>query len=97
MLAPLGANQITLMFDHFATERYRDTVQVFQCQNIECLPSQNAKIAELSGSYATVQNFTSSTGYMLIEFTSDSGISDDGFNATWTSDAPSLPEVFMHT
>jgi hypothetical protein len=94
IIAPLGAVNITVTFNQFKTESCCDTVQVFQCQNLECLPSQNVKIAYLAGTNGAAQRFRSSTGYMLVEFTSDSCVGDDGFDASWVSDAPS--GVYMH-
>jgi hypothetical protein len=70
-----------LHFTMFNTQLSKDFVRVFQCTNVLC--SQQQQLAELSGSYSSVQTVTSSTGYMRVVFTSDGSINSDGFNASW--------------
>ena len=82
MLAPFGAAQITLRFTMFSTQPGNDVVRVFQCMNVSC--SQQQQLAELSGTYSTVQSVTSATGYMRVVFTSDGSVNFDGFNASWS-------------
>ncbi len=83
LIAPDAATQITLNFTYFATEAAWDTVTMFKCSNIQCTSMR--KLGHLSGSYTRSQTFVSETGYMLVDFSSDSTTTMSGFTAQWTS------------
>jgi hypothetical protein len=93
LIAPIGATRITISFINLATQKCCDFICVFSCQSLECLGAQKAKVVELSGKYAAVQTAVSNTGFMLVEFFSDGDTNDDGFDATWVSNAPSQVPV----
>jgi hypothetical protein len=83
IIAPANATQITITFTAFSTELYVDAVQVYECVNVSC---HSVKLlGELSGTYDTDQSISSSTGYMLVQFRSDSAVSQAGFEARWNS------------
>jgi hypothetical protein len=103
IIAPINATKITISFIEIATESCCDFIRVFQCPNLDCQGVQKIKIGELSGMYGSPQTAVSNTGFVLVEFMSDGGNSDNGFTATWTSNAPSpmpvpsLPEVHSYS
>ncbi len=82
-IAPYEASQITITFTQFRTEKCYDYVDLSQCQDISCKSVQ--QIARLSGYYSSLQIFTSTTGFMLVNFTSDDFLSYAGFTASWES------------
>jgi hypothetical protein len=94
LIAPTNATQITINFTVFHTEQSADVVQVYQCAGISNMLCEGAQLVrELSGYYASNQIITLSTGYALVQFTSDSSTTYAGFTGTWTSDAPSPAPV----
>jgi hypothetical protein len=82
MIAPYNAMHIELSFTEFSTQPHKDVVRVFQCTDIHCLDQQ--QLAELSGTYLTVQTVTSATGYVKVVFISDDTVTYDGFTASWS-------------
>ena len=86
--------EISLTFTYFVTEANFDFVRVYKCYSTSC--STRELIVELSGSAArgTLASstgvasldaaYTSSTGYLLVEFVSDSSVQEEGFGAEWT-------------
>jgi hypothetical protein len=98
IIAPAAnTSNITITFKEFSTELHTDVVQVYACMNISC--QDVSLIGELSGTYSAAQSLSSATGYMLVQFRSDSSISQAGFEARWDSAvssqhaAPSVPLV----
>jgi hypothetical protein len=88
IIAPSGATKnITIIFTEFSTEAFYDYVKLYSCSDIECKSAQILR--EMSGSYSSSQTVISSTGYMLVQLTSDSINSYPGFTATWSSMAAS--------
>ena len=96
IIAPSGASQITLTFTSFKTESGYDYVRVSSCSDSTC--GTKVLLRELSGTYSTLPVVTSSTGYMLIELTSDSSTVYSGFIALWTpsSSLSSSSNVRLH-
>ncbi len=93
--APNGMSQITISFTEFDTEACCDFVTVYQCTDIECGTKQF--LSELYGTYSSPQQITSTTGYVLVHFTTNHATQFQGFTATWTSIAtlsiPVMPNV----
>jgi hypothetical protein len=85
IIAPQSAANVTINFTSVNTEPGFDYVWVYMCADINCLSQTRTLLAQLSGTQGG--SYTSTTGYMLVTFTSDSGVSDDGFAASWTSQA----------
>lgn len=83
VIAPTGATQITLTISSLATENNYDFVTVSQCTSSAC--SSTTELAKLSGTLSSSTTRTSTTGYMLVTFTSDTIVDGGGFSATWTS------------
>jgi hypothetical protein len=83
MIAPYGADSVTITFTAFSTQYTKDVVRVFECQDTSC--SQSQQLAELSGTYPDIYTVTSLTGYMRVVFTSDGSINSDGFTASWNT------------
>jgi len=95
MIAPPGAARVTIRFTEFSTQLLNDVVRVLQCTDIYC--SQQEQLAELSGTYPSVQAVTSATGFIKVVFTSDSIASFDGFNATWSMVSKHFLSLCMYT
>jgi len=83
MIAPYGADSVTIKFTAFSTQYTNDVVRVFECQDTPC--SQNQQLAELSGMFPNICTITSLTGYMKVVFTSDGSITSNGFTALWNT------------
>jgi hypothetical protein len=81
VIAPPGASQITITFTEFSTEDKYDFVKVYQCTSPVC--ASRELLESLSGTYLNTQVATSTTGYMLVAFTSDGGSNSAGFTASW--------------
>ena len=96
LIAPSDATHITITFTEFATEVNYDLVTVWQCSSITCANSQI--IAVLSGTYATSQTFTSTTGFVRLDFISDGSNNDAGFTANWTASlrTPAPVSMYVH-
>jgi hypothetical protein len=94
-IAPVGATQIALDFTEFQTEQCWDVVKVSQCTDVDCRSQQ--LLATLTGYYTTSQRVISATGYMLVNFTSDSIISDSGFTASWSLNTGQVCSLFNHS
>ena len=77
------ARQITITFSEFSTQQDLDYVQVMQCFDIAC--NSYSQLAKLSGTYTTVQTFTSLGSFLKVTFSSDSTITGAGFTANWIS------------
>ena len=99
IIAPPGASEVTITFTEFSTESCCDFVRVWQCTDLLC-SSTGPPITSLQGNYGGPKRYTASTGYMMVQFTTDSSITSSGFSATWTSgvgNASSTPAQVSHT
>jgi hypothetical protein len=85
IIAPTAAGLVTITFTLVDTERDYDFIRVFTCTDINCEFATRRLLAKLSGTQSG--SYTSTSGYMLIIFTSDTSISGGGFEASWTSEA----------
>ncbi len=72
---------ITITFTQFSTELGFDFVRVFSCSSSSC--ASPSELASLHGSLSVPQRFTSSTGFMLVTFTTDGSITNSGWRASW--------------
>ncbi len=70
-------------------EKDADFVRVYQCSDAACTYVEMK--AELSGTYTSPQAVTTTSGYMLVWFTSDDSGWKPGFSASWTSSLPAPP------
>jgi hypothetical protein len=91
-IAPAGASWVTLSFEYVDTESLRDNIRVYRCPNADCTTREI--LAELSGMVYTTQSFISTSGNMLVWFTSSPADTSLGFAATWASNA--LPSVSVN-
>jgi hypothetical protein len=95
IIAPArGSTSIVIIFTSFETMRDSDFVRVYTCTDSSC--SVTGLLAELSGNSSDIgpESYTSTTGYMLVSFTSGDGVHQhDGFTASWTSEF--IPPVSM--
>jgi hypothetical protein len=89
IIAPLNASTVTVSFTDFSVLG-PDSLVISQCHSISC--GSKTEVITLFGSLYSNQQFTTSTGYMHLQFTSNSAGNDRGFNLVWTS-STSLPEV----
>ena len=72
---------ISLIFTSFNTKVCCDIITIYNCsdQTLDCV------IARLSGSAVSLTDIhTSSTGVMLIVFTTDGSVQQEGFSANWS-------------
>ncbi len=85
VIAPAGASSATLTFTAFSTELGYDKLTVWRCTTMAC--TLGSKLLDgYSGS--TIPNpVTSNTGFMLLQWSSDSLITYSGWSATWSSTA----------
>ncbi len=95
IISPFTATWVSMTFSAFQTELNTDFVRIYQCSSKDCASPQF--ITGLSGSYASTQTVTASTGTMLIWFSSDRATTNAGFTASWTSSVPVLPVSSPHT
>ena len=72
---------ISVGFDVFDTESGYDFVTISMCDSAEC--STQVEVARLSGNVDMDNEYTSSTGFMLVRLTSDSSAQGSGFNLHW--------------
>ncbi len=83
IIAPERAAQLTVTFTQFNTEQGYDFLKLYSCITIDC--SEKNLLAEMSGIYSSAQAFTSPTGVLYVQFTSDWFVTGSGFTASWTS------------
>ena len=76
-----SAETIRLSFTSFDTEFNYDFVTINECTSSSCCTK--TQLAKLSGSDVPSDDYTSSTGYLQVVFTSDSSVEKSGFEATW--------------
>ncbi len=95
IIAPVGVTGVTIRFTSFSTERCCDFVKVYQCSSLACRSKEF--LSELSGTYPIAQNITSTTGYVLVHFTTNANTQYPGFIASWTSSVFSPNVSLMHS
>ena len=82
VIAPAGASSVTLQFTAFRTELNYDFLSVRSCTAVDC--AQTSLLGRYSG--PTIPGpLTSSTGIMLIQWTSDDVTTESGWSASWSS------------
>ncbi len=82
LIQPAGANYVTLIFNSFHTEAGFDYVKVYDGST-----TSSTLLGNFDGTNLP-PTLTSSSGSMLIHFTSDGGVTDDGWSATYTACFP---------
>ena len=75
-------NDISVGFDAFDTESPHDFVTISECDSADC--NTETLLATLSGAVGAGAEYMSSTGYMLVTFTSDYSVEKSGFDLHWT-------------
>ena len=83
MIAPTGATAVTITFMEVITEYEYDFVTVSECNDVNC--SNPRQLWNFSGSSGSAQSFTSLSGFLMVEFTTDGSVTYQGFTASWTS------------
>jgi hypothetical protein len=68
----------------FSTEEGWDFVTLSSCTDVTCETKQ--QLMEHSGSLPDPRSYTSPSGFLLVEFASNTNIPDEGFTAAWNSD-----------
>jgi phosphotriesterase-related protein len=84
LIQPPGAVNITLAFNSFATETGYDFVRIYDGST-----TSSALLGEFSG-ISLPSAVTSTGGSMLVVFTTDGGMVDAGWTATYTGNMPVL-------
>jgi hypothetical protein len=79
-----SASTIRLSFSSFSTESGYDYVTINRCSSSSC--STVEQVARISGSVSSSNEYTSSTGYLQVLFTSDGSVTGSGFEATWSTE-----------
>ena len=78
------AARVILSFTELATADASDYVEVFQCADITC--SSQTSLGIRHGMLSSgPTSFTSNTGYMKVQFTSDGSRTAAGFSASWST------------
>jgi len=76
--------EIRVSFSSFSTELQNDIVYIYACDTAACEPERRAEIARLYGSSVSLSDeYSSSTGFLKVTFTSDGGYTSSGFTGTW--------------
>ncbi len=83
LIHPTGASQIDLNFEYFGTQANTDFVKVYDGQN-----ASGALLGSFSGTNLP-PSVTASSGYMYIVFTSNSSVTNIGFQANYHCYNPS--------
>ncbi len=83
LIAPTGAITITLTFTAFNTEERSDMLAVESCTTRTCSESTTL-LSDYSGS-SIPSPIVSNTGFMLIRWVSDQGVTSSGWSAEWSS------------
>ena len=85
IIAPLGANSVTLTFSKFTTSSY-DILYVAQCANIIACSIDDTLTMLLTRSGTSLPSaVTSTTGVMLLVWVSDNMGTASSWSASWTS------------
>ncbi len=72
-------------------------IRTYECTDASC--SSSRFLSEDSGYWSMLSLFTSTSesGYMLVWFSSDGGVTAGGFTASWTSSTPAIPVSYPAT
>ncbi len=92
LIAPADATTITIQLIQFDTEGGWDFMTLSSCTDVSCETKQ--QLMRHSGSLPVLRSYTSLTGFLLVEFTSDTINPDEGFTAAWNSDVSAPWLVF---
>jgi hypothetical protein len=84
IIAPEPSTAIEITFNSMRIENGYDFVDVFSCVNIHCERDKTIWLGKLSGTQTG--SYRSTTPYMLVKFTSDGLIEEEGFSATWNTE-----------
>ena len=85
VISSVGSS-ISISFSQFETESSSDRVVIYSCSSSDGATSckSSSELASLSGSsILSSLSWTSTTGYMLVRFTSDSSVTYAGFVGNW--------------
>ena len=85
IIAPAGANSVTISFTAFNTEYGYDTLKVYQCSS---LTSCGTQLLQVSGSEYIPSGATSTTGILRLVWSSDSSVTSTGWSAFWSLPFP---------
>ena len=88
-IMPSQARIVTISFLEFRTESNMDTVQVSSCINSLC---KNFTESAVYSGTSIPPKFTSTTGIVKVEFTSNAANSDSGFTAAYASSVLGITE-----
>ena len=80
--------QVSLQFTLFDTEGGYDYVHVYECDSAACDTKIN--LVTLDGDGDTGTTYTSSTGYMMVELTSDGGVEQGALRRLGASPAGTM-------
>lgn len=83
LIQPTAATSITLNFNNFSTEASNDEVKVYDGNS-----SAATLLGTFSGLNQTIPAITSTGGALFIEFTTNSSITEAGWEVSYTSVAP---------
>jgi hypothetical protein len=86
LIAPTGATNVSITFTVFDTEETYDAVRVYWCSDTSC--ASTGLVTSLSGSITNSPSFTTKTGVLLVQFTSDNMITGAGFAVSWQTIIP---------
>ena len=75
---------IKLSFTEFSTEATYDSVKVYTCSTEDCSSGSESLVVSLSSTDGLGKVYESTTGVMMVRFTTDSNVVDQGFTATWS-------------
>ncbi|KAJ1482911.1 hypothetical protein T484DRAFT_1802521, partial [Baffinella frigidus] len=84
VLAPAGAEYVSLTVTFMDTEQGYDLITLFECDDGACAPSARRQLAQVSGS-GSAATVTSTTGIMRVQFASDNSNVGTGFRASFSS------------
>ncbi len=79
IIAPSVPLNLTVTIEWMDTERDKDTISVYECNDPECKSKNLKRIVSGTGS----NSFSTSKGYMLVHYQSDSSQQSDGFGLRW--------------
>ena len=81
--------EIRISFSSFRTENsLSDSVHIYECDTAACELGRRVEIARLYGACVSLSDeYSSSTGFLKVTFTSDSYITSWGFTGTWSISA----------
>jgi len=90
LLTVVGIKVITVNFTDFCTESTWDVVNVYDGHNVTSplivsLSGCSSKAVQSSEMLYTLETYTSSRSYMLVEFISDFTVVRRGFNAVYNT------------